>query len=110
MFSRGDSNLVNWHWHKGRVFCVDFEFAGHSDVAFDIADLVEHISARVVPDDIWSELLTRLGLRPQMRPRFLAARRTCALRWLAVLWKQRTTRAAEFRRQLIRVERLLTAT
>jgi Ser/Thr protein kinase RdoA (MazF antagonist) len=66
VFSRGDANLVNWHWQDDRVFCVDFEFAGYSDVAFDIADLVEHISARVVPDDVWSELLTPLGPRPEM--------------------------------------------
>ena len=46
VFSRGDANLVNWHWQDGRVYCVDFELAGCSDVAVDIADLVEHVSAR----------------------------------------------------------------
>ena len=101
---------MNWHWQDGTVFCVDFEFAGHSDVAFDVADLVEHISARVVPDSTWSDLLPTLGLRPEMRRRFLAAQRTCALRWLAVLWSRRDTRPAEFRRQLRRVERLLGGT
>ncbi|GAA2332973.1 hypothetical protein GCM10010170_012110 [Dactylosporangium salmoneum] len=40
---------------------------------------------------------------------FEAAQRTCALRWLAVLWKQRDRRAAEFLRQLDRVRLLQSA-
>ncbi|GAB7101898.1 hypothetical protein JCM4814A_02120 [Streptomyces phaeofaciens JCM 4814] len=106
VFSRGDSNLLNWlrDGHSSPV--VDFEYSGHSTVHFDAADLIEHISAREIPDSTWSALLPDLGITPANRHLFLAAQRTCALRWLAVLWKQRHTRADEFAAQRTRVRRL----
>ncbi|WP_095212683.1 aminoglycoside phosphotransferase family protein [Frankia sp. AvcI1] len=107
IFSRGDGNLVNWLWDGEVSRCVDFEFCGWSDLAFDAADLVEHISARAVDDRVWSDVVTALGVAGQLMPRFRAAQRTCALRWLAVLWKQRERRAEEFSVQLDRVRGLL---
>ena len=96
VYSRGDANLLNW-LYDGESTCVaDFEFSGFSDVAVDAADHIEHISARVVPDDIWTSAEAELGVTPGNRARFEAARRTIALRWLAVLWKQRTERVEEF--------------
>ena len=66
--------------------------------------MVEHISGRLFDDEIWSKVITRLGaVTRQNAHRFYAAQRTCALRWLAVLWKQRTVRAEEFQVQLDRV-------
>ncbi|MBG0818660.1 phosphotransferase [Planomonospora sp. ID82291] len=107
VFSRGDANLLNWLWDGRRIRCVDFEFAGHSDVAFDAADLTEHISARDVPDEVWENLAAGLGITDALMPRFRAAQRTCALRWLAVLWRQRATRVQEFTAQRERLLRLL---
>ncbi len=86
--------------------CVDFEFSGRSDVAFDAADQIEHISSRAIPDGAWRELEANLGVDHHNRQRFHAAQRTCALRWLAVLWKQRQRRAEEFTAQLDRVRLL----
>jgi Ser/Thr protein kinase RdoA (MazF antagonist) len=109
IFSRGDSNLLNWLWDGTSIWVVDFEFAGYSDLAFDCADLTEHISSRQagIDDQAWAEItcLARLGGGDQHR--FEAAQRTCALRWLAVLWKQRDTRTEEFTSQLDRARRLI---
>lgn len=111
VLSRGDSNLLNWLWSAtdSRIRCVDFEFSGYSTVAFDAADLTEHISARSIPDDRWEEILPDLGITPALRPAYESAQRTCALRWLAVLWKRRTTRAEDFEVQLARTQALFAA-
>jgi thiamine kinase-like enzyme len=108
VFSHGDANLLNWLWdnEERRIRCVDFEFAGYSTAVFDAADLIEHISARAVPDDTWEDLLPELGIGPADMQFFRAAQRTCALRWLAVLWRQRHTRTEEFESQRERVIRL----
>ncbi len=108
VLSRGDANLLNWLHDptRGTTGCVDWEFAGGSDPAFDVADLVEHISARQISDDAWSKLVPQLSTAPSPSQRFNAAQRTCALRWLAVLWKQRASRTEEFSVQLDRVRRL----
>jgi aminoglycoside phosphotransferase (APT) family kinase protein len=108
-FSRGDANLLNWLHEPatGKTACVDFEFSGTSDTAFDVADLVEHISGRTFTDDVWNEVVDVLGGgEAAFTRRFRAAQRTCALRWLAVLWKQRHTRSEEFEGQLERVRML----
>ncbi|MGH3857078.1 MAG: hypothetical protein ACRDR6_27065, partial [Pseudonocardiaceae bacterium] len=52
------------------------------------------------------ELEASLGVDHHNRQRFEAAQRTCALRWLAVLWKQRHRREQEFTAQLDRVRQL----
>lgn len=105
VWSRGDANLLNWLIDDtATTRCVDFEYTGWSDVAFDAADLVEHISARDIPDQTWSELEPDLGVDHRNRARYQAARRTCALRWLAVLWRRRHQRSAEFDRQLKRTQ------
>jgi len=103
VYSRGDANLLNWHHHGNQTYVVDFEFSGHSDTAVDAADHIEHISARIIPDRIWTNTETDLGINQTNRTRFNAAQRTIALRWLAVLWKQRYKRAVEFTTQYERV-------
>ncbi|MFF5265418.1 phosphotransferase family protein [Actinomadura viridis] len=109
VLSRGDSNLLNWLWSPAetRIRCVDFEFIGHSTAAYDAAELTEHISARDIPDHLWEEILPDLGVTTSLRPAYESAQRTCALRWLAVLWKQRTRRTPEFEAQLVRAASLL---
>jgi hypothetical protein len=108
IFSRGDSNLLNWLWDGASIRVVDYEFAGYSDLAFDCADLTEHISSREagIDDQAWAEIVCLAGLADGDQRRFEAARRTCALRWLAVLWRQRDTRTEEFTSQFNRVRRL----
>jgi Predicted choline kinase involved in LPS biosynthesis len=112
VLSRGDANLLNRLWSDadGRIRCVDFEHSGYSTVAFDAADHTEHISARGIPDDRWEEILPDLGITPALRPAYESARRTCALRRLAVLWRRRTTRPADFEAQLARTRALFAAT
>jgi hypothetical protein len=112
IFSRGDSNLLNWLWDGASMRVVDYEFAGYSDLAFDCADLTEHISSRQagIDDHAWAEVISLAGIGGGDQRRFEAARRTCALRWLAVLWKQRDTRTEEFTGQFDRVRRLQGAT
>jgi Ser/Thr protein kinase RdoA (MazF antagonist) len=108
IFSRGDSNLLNWLWDGTSIRVVDYEFAGYSDLAFDCADLTEHISSREagIDDQAWAEIVSLAGPDGHDRHRFEAAQRTCALRWLAVLWKQRDTRTGEFTSQFDRVRLL----
>ncbi|RGC65496.1 Phosphotransferase enzyme family protein [Micromonospora sp. MW-13] len=103
VLSRGDANLLNWMTTDDSAACVDFEYAGFSNLAFDAADLIEHISGRAVPDSKWTQLLPDLGVTDANRHLFAANQRTCALRWLAVLWKQRDRRREEFTIQHERV-------
>jgi thiamine kinase-like enzyme len=106
VLSRGDANLLNWMATATGAGCVDFEYSGYSNTPFDAADHIEHISARDVPDDVWVKVLPDLGVTDANRELFAANQRTCALRWLAVLWKQRDRRADEFNRQHERVRML----
>ncbi|MFC4912537.1 phosphotransferase family protein [Actinomadura gamaensis] len=41
----GDGNVANYLWDGGEVRLVDFEYAGRSDRAYELAEVVEHISA-----------------------------------------------------------------
>jgi hypothetical protein len=45
VLGQGDSNLANFLWDGTQVRLVDFEDSGPSDRAFELAVLVEHISA-----------------------------------------------------------------
>ena len=106
VLSRGDANLLNWMTTHDGAACVDFEYAGFSNKVFDAADLIEHISARAIPDSTWTQLLPDLGVTDANRHQFAANQRTCALRWLAILWKQRDHRREEFTAQHQRVDML----
>jgi aminoglycoside phosphotransferase len=55
----GDANLANYLWDGRRVLIVDFEDAGVSDVAYELATLVEHLGAH---DTDWSGFLSRFGV------------------------------------------------
>jgi len=110
VFSHGDGNLDNWLWHDfiSTIYVLDWEFAGHSDAAYDAAELIEHPSARTIDDDLWLALLPDLGVDDdQGRRRFAAARRTVAVRWLAVRWKRRLDRGSAFDQQWHRARSLL---
>jgi hypothetical protein len=75
----GDPNLSNYLWDGSRVRIVDFEDGGRSDVAVELANLVEHLSAR---DTDWAEFVTRFPVDPA---RFAAARCVWATFWLTLL-------------------------
>ncbi|MEU0934624.1 phosphotransferase [Embleya sp. NPDC005971] len=44
VFGLSDGNLANYLWDGARVRLVDFEISGRSDRAFELAELVEHVS------------------------------------------------------------------
>ena len=79
VIGHGDPNLSNYLWDGARVRIVDFEDAGRSDLATELANLVEHISAR---DTEWDEFVSRFRVDPQ---RFWAARCLWATFWLTLL-------------------------
>lgn len=76
VYFRGDVNLLNWLHDGDTTQVVDFEFSGFSDVAVDAADHIEHISARAIPDDLWTDAEAVLGVTADNRARFDAAQRT----------------------------------
>lgn len=54
-----DSNLANYLWDGRRVRIVDFEDAGLSDRAYELASMIEHLSAR--PTD-WTRFIGRFDV------------------------------------------------
>ena len=74
-----DPNLANYLWDGQRIRIVDFEDAGRSDPEFELADLVEHLSARGAD---WTGFLSIFDLD---HDRLLNARRLYAIFWLHML-------------------------
>jgi aminoglycoside phosphotransferase (APT) family kinase protein len=79
VIGHGDPNMANYLWDGRRIRIVDFEDAGVSDPAAELAVLVEHLSARNVDAEAFR---ARLDVEPE---RFRAARRAWAMFWLALL-------------------------
>jgi aminoglycoside phosphotransferase (APT) family kinase protein len=79
VLGHGDANLANYLWDGRRVRIVDLEDARISDPATELANLVEHLSARSVNTEALSR---RFDSDPA---RFLAARRVWAMFWLRLL-------------------------
>ena len=82
VFGQGDANLANFLWDGERVRLVDFEDSGPSDRAFELAVLVEHVSA-------WSDsgldagvFVRAFELSAAERSRLADCRRLAALFWL----------------------------
>ncbi len=82
VFSPGDPNLSNYLWNGSVVRCIDFEYAGWSDVAFELADLCEGSHAQRISDAVWATFLTRFDLDSGHLRRFWAARRLCGFYWI----------------------------
>jgi thiamine kinase-like enzyme len=81
----GDANLANFLWDGTEVRIVDFEDSGPSDRAFELAVLVEHLSAwsdAGLPADMFLGLF---GLTAAEQVRVREYRRLCALFWLTML-------------------------
>ena len=85
VLGQGDCNLANFLWDGTQVRLVDFEDSGLSDRAFELAILVEHISA-------WSEVsleadpfVALFDLTASERHRLREFRRLAAFFWLLLL-------------------------
>ncbi|WP_237103882.1 phosphotransferase family protein [Nonomuraea sp. MG754425] len=81
-FGTGDGNLANFLWDGTRVRVVDFEDSGRSDVAFEVAELAEHVSMWVDGD---VEVAHRFELSPQEDRRMRDCRKALSLAWLFLL-------------------------
>jgi hypothetical protein len=85
VLGQGDSNLANFLWDGAEVRIVDFEDSGPSDRAFELAVLVEHISAWSDAGQPADVLLGSFGLTAAEQVRVREYRRLCALFWLMLL-------------------------
>lgn len=111
VFAMGDGNLSNFIWCDGEVRLVDFEDSGRSDRAFELADIVEHISLWV-DDPVNTDLLMdALALEAKERTRFVGCRRLWSTFWLLMLLPSGRAHARNpvgtIDRQVQRVLRLL---
>jgi Ser/Thr protein kinase RdoA (MazF antagonist) len=85
VLGQGDANLANFLWDGTQIRIVDFEDSGPSDRAFELAVLVEHISA-------WSDaglpaevFLALFDLTAAEQAKMREYRRLSALFWLMML-------------------------
>jgi aminoglycoside phosphotransferase len=85
VLGQGDPCLANFLWDGGQVRFVDFEDAGPSDRAFELAILTEHISAWSDAGLDAAEFLSRFGLTHAEAVRVHDFRRLAALFWLIML-------------------------
>ena len=81
----GDGNLANVLWDGETCRLVDFEEFGTSDLAYEVADVVEHASSRLGRLLDVDALVAALGLEPAQLARLAAYRRLLATFWLVML-------------------------
>lgn len=85
VFGLADGNIGNVLWDGERCRFVDFEDAGASDPAYEVADLLEHVTvwlpALVEPD----RLLDALGLSGAQLERLERYRTLLSIFWLLML-------------------------
>lgn len=82
VFGTGDGNLANYLWDGTNVGVVDFEYSGRSDRAFELAEVVEHISVWRNDAAGMTAVLERFGLTADEAARLTECRRLLALFWL----------------------------
>lgn len=85
VLARGDHNLTNFLHDGHRVRLVDFEYSGRADRCAEMAELIEHISARCTPDHAWQRFLDELDLSLAERQRILTIRRFLVIMWLTIV-------------------------
>jgi Ser/Thr protein kinase RdoA (MazF antagonist) len=85
VLGQGDANLANFLWDGERVRMVDFEDSGLSDRAFELAVLVEHISAWLGAGLRGDQFAAAFDLTHAERARLERCRRLAALHWLLLL-------------------------
>lgn len=81
----GDGNLDNALWDGRACRLVDWEEFGTSDLAYELADVVEHASARLDRRLDADELLDRFALTPAQAARVEEHRSLFACFWLTML-------------------------
>ncbi|TDD23127.1 aminoglycoside phosphotransferase family protein [Nonomuraea diastatica] len=86
VLGQGDGNRANYLWdaHDRRIRLLDWEDSGRSDRAFELGDLLEHVS-RLDGDLDAAQLLDRIGLTRAERARVLGFRRLIAFTWFLLL-------------------------
>jgi Ser/Thr protein kinase RdoA (MazF antagonist) len=82
VLGHGDADLTNFLWDGELVRIVDFENAGISERAFELAVLVEHISAWRNGGLDADRFVDDFDLSPRERARLADWRRMAALAWL----------------------------
>jgi hypothetical protein len=82
VLGQGDGNLANFLWDGERVRIVDFEDSGPSDRAFELAVLVEHVSAWLEAGLDAARFVAAFGLSRAELERLASWRRLAALFWL----------------------------
>lgn len=83
--AQADGNVANLLWDGQRVGLVDFEYSGVGDLAFEVADLVEHISSRLRGLLDVRRVLDGFQLSPDKRERVEQHRVVLATFWLLAL-------------------------
>lgn len=85
VFTLADGNLGNFLWDGERCRLVDFEDSGASETTYEVADVVEHVSAWLLGVLDADQLADSFGVRPEQRSRLLDCRRLLAMFWLVML-------------------------
>jgi len=85
VFTQADGNIGNFLWDGERCYVVDFEDSGISDPAYEVADLVEHVSVWLPGLIDVRDLTAVLGFTPEQEGRLLDFRRLMAVFWLLML-------------------------
>ncbi|WP_030266912.1 phosphotransferase [Streptomyces sp. NRRL B-24484] len=93
VLGQADGNLANFLWDGAKVRIVDFEDSGRSDRAYELAEVVEHVSARVDSDLDVPSFLGRFDLTAPEERRLRESRRLLALLWLLILALEDPARA-----------------
>ncbi|SDT46770.1 phosphotransferase family protein [Microlunatus soli] len=101
ILGQGDPQVGNMLYDAGRFRLVDFEDAGRSDLAFELANFAEHLGTRGTGLD---RLADRFDVDPA---RYWLCRRLIASFWFFTLSTQRDRRNDEFVEQSTRLEALL---
>jgi Phosphotransferase enzyme family len=92
VFGTGDGNLANHLWDGSQVRMVDFEFSGRGDRAYELAELVEHVTAWVDGALDAEALLSRFTLTAAETARLRESRRLLALFWFLTVLADDTER------------------
>jgi aminoglycoside phosphotransferase len=83
--ARGDGNLDNALWDGDTCRLVDFEEFGVSDIAYEIADVLEHASSRLDRHLDADALIATVGLKADQLDRLASYRVLMASFWLVML-------------------------
>ncbi|TDE48461.1 aminoglycoside phosphotransferase family protein [Nonomuraea mesophila] len=86
VLGQADGNRANYLWdaHERRIRLLDWEDSGRSDRAFELGDLLEHVS-RLDGDLDAARLLDLIALTRRERARVLGFRRLIAFTWFLML-------------------------